>query len=615
MRLLLIHADYIEYAPLQPAIKEPEKIENIGKYERVDECLVAFCTIEKIDEENPEEIVKLATEAIIEHVKMVKANRVVVYPYAHLSSDLASPKNAIKILHKLKEELEKIIEVKLAPFGWYKTFTLKCKGHPLSELSRTIVPKEEKKKEEKHIPSSFLILTPDGKEIPIDLSNPNTFLNLDIDPTLIKLIKNEAGIKEKHQAPAHIKIMKKLELIDYEPASDVGHFRFYPKGMIIKTALEEFANNFAIKELKAMRIETPMIYKLDEPDIAEQASRFKEKDYRLKVDNKEFILRFAGDFGLFRMMKDAIMSYKQLPIRVYELSPSFRLEQSGECVGLKRLRAFTMPDIHCFCKNLEEGLLEYKLLFEKYTEFTNSMEIEYAIAFRVVKEFYLKNKEWIVSLLKIANKPALIEILPEMKHYWILKHEYQAIDSTGGNIQLATLQLDVEDAARYGIYYVDENGEKKGCIILHSSMGSIERWIGVILEQAAKDMENNKVPKLPLWLSPIQVRIIPVNMNYLDKAIEIALKINENNIRADVDDRNESVAKKIRDAETEWIPYIVVLGEKEVSTGELSVRIRGEGIVSKKLEELIEEINKKISSKPRVPLCLPIRLSARPSFK
>jgi threonyl-tRNA synthetase len=409
--------------------------------------------------------------------------------------------------------------------------------------------------------------------------------------------------------------MKKLELIDYEPASDVGHFRFYPKGMIIKTALEEFANNFAIKELKAMRIETPMIYKLDEPDIAEQASRFKEKDYRLKVDNKEFILRFAGDFGLFRMMKDAIMSYKQLPIRVYELSPSFRLEQSGECVGLKRLRAFTMPDIHCFCKNLEEGLLEYKLLFEKYTEFTNSMEIEYAIAFRVVKEFYLKNKEWIVSLLKIANKPALIEILPEMKHYWILKHEYQAIDSTGGNIQLATLQLDVEDAARYGIYYVDENGEKKGCIILHSSMGSIERWIGVILEQAAKDMENNKVPKLPLWLSPIQVRIIPVNMNYLDKAIEIALKINENNIRADVDDRNESVAKKIRDAETEWIPYIVVLGEKEVSTGELSVRIRGEGIVSKKLEELIEEINKKISSKPRVPLCLPIRLSARPSFK
>jgi threonyl-tRNA synthetase len=611
----LIHADYIEYAPLQPAIKEPEKIENIGKYERIDECLVAFCSVEKIDEKNPEEIVKFATEAIIEHVKMIKADKVVIYPYAHLSSDLASPKNAMEILHKLKEELEKIIEVKLVPFGWYKTFTLKCKGHPLSELSRTIVPKEEKKKEEKHIPSSFLILTPDGKEIPIDLSNPNSFLNLDIDPTLIKLIKNEAGIKEKHQTPAHIKIMKKLELLDYENASDIGHFRFYPKGVIIKTSLEEYANNFAIKELKAMRIETPMIYKLDEPDIAEQASRFRERDYRLKVDNREFILRFAGDFGLFRMMKDVIMSYKQLPIRIYELSPSFRLEQSGECVGLKRLRAFTMPDIHCFCKDLEEGLSEYKLLFEKYTEFTNSMEIEYTIAFRVVKEFYSKNKEWIVSLLKIANKPALIEILPEMKHYWILKHEYQAIDSTGGNIQLATLQLDIEDAARYGIYYVDENGDKKGCIILHSSMGSIERWIGVILEQAAKDMENNKIPKLPLWLSPIQVRIIPVNMNYLDKAIEIALKINENDIRADVDDRNESVAKKIRDAEMEWIPYIVVIGEKEASSGELSVRIRGEGISNKKLDELIEEINKRISSKPRVPLCLPIRLSARPYFR
>ncbi|MCS7098532.1 MAG: threonine--tRNA ligase [Candidatus Methanomethyliaceae archaeon] len=613
MRILLIHADFIEYTALEPAIKEPEPIDN--KSERFEECLVAFCSIEKIDEEDPKGVAELAAQSIMEHANMIGVKTIVLYPYAHLSSNLASPRMAMDILKELKNSLKPLANVKSAPFGWYKSFIIKCKGHPLSELSRTILPPEKKeKKEEKTTPSKFLILMPDGKEIPIDLSRPESFLNLNIEPSLIQLIKNEAGLKEERGPPIHIKLMKRLELVDYEPASDVGHFRFYPKGLMIKESLEAFATELAVKELKALKIETPMLYRLDEPDIAEQAAKFRERDYRLKIDNREFTLRFAGDFGLFRMMKDAIMSYKQLPIRVYELSHSFRLEQSGECVGLKRLRAFTMPDIHCFCANLNQGLSEYKLLFEKYTMLTNAMEIDYAIAFRVVEEFYEKNKEWFLSLLKIVNKSALIELLPEMKHYWILKHEYQAIDSIGGNLQLVTVQLDVEDATRYGIMYIDEDGQKKGCIILHSSMGSIERWMGIVLEQAAKNQMSGRTPKLPLWLSPIQVRVIPVSSNYLDKAMEIASKISQSFIRVDVDDRDESVPRKIRDAEMEWIPYIIVLGEKEVNSGELSVRIRGEGIFKRTLDSLISEISEKLSSKPRIPLCLPMLLSMRPKF-
>ncbi|MCX8170120.1 MAG: hypothetical protein N3D72_03405 [Candidatus Methanomethyliaceae archaeon] len=334
MRILLIHADFIEYTALEPAIKEPEPIDN--KSERFEECLVAFCSIEKIDEEDPKGVTELAAQSIMEHANMIGVKTIVLYPYAHLSSNLASPRMAMDILKELKNSLKPLANVKSAPFGWYKSFIIKCKGHPLSELSRTILPPEKKeKKEEKTTPSKFLILMPDGKEIPIDLSRPESFLNLDIEHSLIQLIKNEAGIKEERGPPIHIKLMKRLELVDYEPASDVGHFRFYPKGLMIKESLEAFATELAVKELKALKIETPMLYRLDEPDIAEQAAKFRERDYRLKIDNREFTLRFAGDFGLFRMMKDAIMSYKQLPIRVYELSHSFRLEQSGECVGLK----------------------------------------------------------------------------------------------------------------------------------------------------------------------------------------------------------------------------------------------------------------------------------------
>ncbi|MCQ5363209.1 MAG: threonine--tRNA ligase [Candidatus Methanomethylicia archaeon] len=622
MRLLLIHADYIEYAALKPAVKEPEAIDNVGKVERVEECLVAFCSAEKSDEQDPKEIARLASGAILEHARMVKAERVVIYPYAHLSSELASPRAALSILKALEETLRGSIEVKRSPFGWYKTFTLRCKGHPLSELSRSItlsekVPAEEKVEKAEKVepaPSTFLILTPDGEELPIDLSKPETFLNLKIDAPLLQLIKNEAGLKGERGAPAHIKLMKRLELVDYEPASDVGHFRFYPKGTVIKDTLEEFAYDIAVRDLKAFKIETPFLYRLDEPDIAEQASKFRERDYRLEVDKKPFTLRFAGDFGLFRMMKDVTMSYRQLPVRVYELSPSFRLEQSGECVGLKRLRSFTMPDVHCFCANLEQGLSEYRELFEKYTKLTNSMEIEYAVAFRIVKDFYSNNKGWLVSLLKIVNKPALIELLPEMKHYWVLKHEYQAIDSVGGNVQLVTVQLDVEDAARYGIFYTDENGQKKGCIILHSSLGSIERWMGAILEQAAKDQKVGKPPKLPVWLSPIQVRIIPVNSSYVNFAVNLASKLSQNSIRVDVDDRDESVAKKIREAEMEWIPYIVVVGEKEASSGELPVRVRGGGMVTATAEDLVAMVSKKIGSKPKLPSYTPLLLSLKPRF-
>ncbi|GAG35313.1 unnamed protein product, partial [marine sediment metagenome] len=251
-----------------------------------------------------------------------------------------------------------------------------------------------------------------------------------------------------------------LEIADYEPASDTGHLRFYPKGAFIRGLLEDLAGQLA-QEIGATRIETPVLYKADEPDIREQAAKFAQKDYKIRLPNRTLLMRFAGDFGLFKIMKNTTMSYRQLPVRIYELSPSYRLEQSGECVGLKRLRAFTMPDIHCFCKDLKQGMEEYEQLFTMYTKTVEAMGIEYVVAFRVVEEFYRENKKFVAKLLKRVKKPALIELLPERKHYWVMKHEFQTIDAVGGNGQLSTVQLDLEDSERYGITYVDESGGRQ----------------------------------------------------------------------------------------------------------------------------------------------------------
>lgn len=622
MRILLLHCDYIEYQVKQRAVKDPEPLDPSDKTpKRVEEPLVVFATVEKGDERNPVAVAAKTVSSITDTAERIKAKNIVVYPYAHLSSELSSTAKAVDVLKLVESGLrERGYEVARAKFGWYKSFELRCKGHPLSELSRSITAEGQERGEEEAAQEviekgELIILEPDGSEHPINLSRLDDSKVLDKYPDLKQFVISEEVGKASHEPPAHIRLMRRLELVDYEPASDIGHFRFYPKGALLKELLEEYASTLAVRELHAVRIETPLLYRADQPDIAGQVERFRERNYRLPADDKELILRFAGDFGLFRMIRDATVSYKQLPLRVYELSPSFRLEQEGECVGLKRLRAFTMPDIHCFCRDLAQGMEEYEELLRYYTKLADSMEIDYVVAFRVVKDFYVKNRGWFARLLGIVKKPALIELLPEMKHYWVVKHEFQTLDSVGGNAQLSTVQLDVEDSERYGIFYTDADGSEKGCIILHSSVGSTERWIYALLEHAEKALKKNRPPMLPVWLSPTQVRVIPISPDQLKYAEKIVGELKEREVRVDLDDREQTVSSKIRDAETEWVPYIAVVGKAEENERNLSVRVRTTREQKRmRLDELLIGLDSEIKGKPRLPLYLPERISMRPKF-
>ena len=266
-----------------------------------------------------------------------------------------------------------------------------------------------------------------------------------------------------------------------------------------------------------------------------------------------------------------------------------------------------MPDVHCFCKDIPQGFEEYQYLYKNYDDLAKNAGIKYGIVFRVVEEFYNKHKDKIQELLKYSNRPAFIEVLSEMKHYWAIKHEFQAIDSVNGNVQLSSVQLDVKDAGIYGINYNDENGEKKDCIIVHSSIGATERWMYAILEEALK----SKKPQLPLWLAPSQVRLIPVSKNHLKYCKELEL----NGIRVDIDDSEDSLGKKIAKAQKEWIPYIAVIGDKEIENNKLMVNIRQSN--EKKefdVEGLINEIKRICLNKPYKPIPIPKEMSKRPIF-
>ena len=640
MQLLIIHADEFSYS-LTGKTPVAEEIDlNFIKESKnsFEEPLVVFCTVEKSDAVDFDTIVKKAFYEIRDIALKLKPQIVVLYPYAHLSNSLAEPSLAIDMLNALKGELESLYPVYRAPFGWYKSFKISCKGHPLSESSRHITgepsgvagkpllsPKKTREEAVKDVESEFFILDYTGAETKIDLNDKN-ILNgnaLKDFPSLRKVIAFEEFKIKDGATPPSVSAMRRLEIADHEENSDSGHLRLYPKGTLLYRLLSDWAEDIALNRLKCMEIETPLIYNWNKPEIKGQGESFHERHYSVFVPDeksenggfakgKEFVLRFAGDFGLFSMLKDAKVSYKQLPLRFYEFSKSFRYEKSGELSGLRRLRGFTMPDIHSFCLNLEEGFNEYQVLYKQYADLAEAAKIEYAVVFRIVKEYYDKYKDKIIELLKYSKKPALIETLSKMKHYWALKHEFQGVDSVNGSCQLSTVQLDVEDAKRYGINFVNENGEKEGCIICHSSIGAIERWMYLILEEALK----KTIPVLPLWLSITQVRIIPVSDKFLDFAVRLKEKLFNSDIRVDIDDRDFSLGKKIMFAEEEWIPYIVVVGQKEVEGGTLSVRNRYKERKNFNLseEELIKEIKDETKNMPYRNLILPDMVSKRPIF-
>ena len=462
--------------------------------------------------------------------------------------------------------------------------------------------------------SEWFVLTPEGELKPLD----------QFDFEGHEKLKKFADYEMKKsravdQEPPHVRLMRSLELVDYEPASDPGNMRYYPKGRMIKALLEDYVTAMVL-DYGGMDVETPIMYDMNHPTLAKYLHRFPARQYIIESDEDKYFLRFAACFGQFLMSHDATISYRNLPMRIYELTRySFRREQRGELVGLRRLRAFTMPDVHAFCRDLAQARKEFKRRFKLSRDVLRGIGFDggdYELGIRVTEDFYKRNRQFIRSLVRMHKRPALVEMWRERFFYFILKWEFNFVDALDKASALSTDQIDVENGERYGIAYMDEDGQQKHPLILHCSpSGAIERDIYALLEKAHMEMEQGKPPMIPLWLSPTQIRLIPVSEAHIDAAERIAKRLSRGRIRADVDDREETVPKKIRDAEMEWIPYIIVLGEREVGAEEVPVRVRADGEIHKMtIKELAADIKKLVKGKPYRPLPLPMRVQRRPRF-
>jgi len=631
MRILFLHVDSLEYEVKEKALKAAPDLPASKRRARVDEALAAFISAEQRDEAKPGGAAKAAAVSIEDVASQVHTKRIVLYPYAHLSSSLAAPGPAQEILGLLEKELvARGFEVHGSPFGYYKSFKVAVKGHPLSELSREIVAeaaasgKEEVSdavKAEAKLVSHWHILEPDGHMHHLSIKDGKvggypfegherlrTFATYEM-----------AKSREAKEEPAHVRLMQELELVDYEPGSDPGNLRYYPKGKLIKALLEEFISE-RVREYGALEVESPVMYDFEHPALKSYLNRFPARQYIVQTPNKRAFLRFSACFGQFLIMKDMVISYKQLPLPLYELTRySFRAEQRGELAGLRRLRAFTMPDCHALVSDIEmakeELMVRFELAWNLLEDCGLSMPDDLEVGMRVTQAFWDEHKDFVIAYAKRWGKPILVEMWSDQFFYFVQKYEWNFVDANAKAAALTTDQIDTENAKRFGITFTDEDGKKRHPLILHlSPSGAVERVIYALLEKAAAAAKAGRPPMLPVWLSPTQVRLVPVAADDVEYARTLVPRLE--GIRVDLDDSGDSLGKKIRNAEKEWVPYIVVIGKKEAGGGPVNVRIREtKEQAEMEVDALRKRIHAETKGRPFRPLAEPFHVSERPIFR
>ena len=613
MRLLLIHADKFEYETKEKAVKEPEPLSDHGKKGGLQDGLVVFSTVEKTDEESPENTVANAAESIEEVLGWLKTKRVMIYPYAHLSTSLASRDPAIKILKALEQKLaDNGYEVSRSPFGWYKGFTITAKGHPLSELSRTITSKQAKQVAAP-IKSEYAIMDETG-----ELHSPETFRGGPGQEEFQSLIEKEALKKGLTGGqPRFLEYARRFG-IEWESYADAGHMRFGPEADMMIQLLSDYANTVTRRiGIPILNVRGTNMFDVNVQPIKEHLQLFGSRAYELSVDERDFVLRYAACFQQFSMVKDWTLSYRTLPFGTLEVADSYRMEQSGELLLSFRLRKFLMPDLHIYLTDLKQSIDVGKKVHEIIYEEIRKLHREYVSIYNTTRSFFKEHKALFLDLVKVEKKPILLNFVPDGIYYWVLNVEYNIVDDLDRPREIATFQIDIGNAKRFDIHYANEKGERVYPVIIHTAvLGGLERFLFALLDSAVRMEKQKKKPMLPAWVSPVHTRIIPISKQFISDAMKLLERLEKEGLRVDLDDRDDTLQSRIREAELGWVPYVVVLGEREIKTGELSVRARGEGKeIKTSADGLISRIKGEVEGYPMRALTYPKMLSQRPGYK
>ena len=726
MNTLLVHADWLEYETQQET-KLAEKIDEKRKKARIEECLVAFASFEESDEGKEPEIAKQWAAEIENVCSQVKAGKVVLYPYVHLlfGKKPSKPETALEIMKSAEQALGKKFAVTRVPFGYYKSFDVRCKGHPLSELSRVISGSAERKSkrplkpfvvekkkwsefEKLRLTAALLAqhalkeLRPEAKLGTLGLAGEEFYLDVQApiklgdfaeiekrmrelsakkprvtqrtiskkvaegmfkeEPFLLDALKDlpekvpmaelgnwrtisfhdnafqndvsnvkhfrllrasgaywrgdssqsmlsrvygiafdsEAALNEfdKLQAEAelcdHRKIGKQLELFSVQEEGP-GFIFWHPKGTVLYNQLIDFSRAEHVKR-GYQEIKTPMILSEELWHRSGHWDHYKENMYFTQIDGQGFAVKPMNCPGAILAYASQTHSYKELPLRLMEYGLDHRHELSGVLSGLSRVRAFTQDDAHIFIAP-EQIREEVERVIELVDYFyAKVFGFQYKVALSTRPEKFLGAKTQWDSAEKSLNealkaKKISFSVSEGDGAFYGPKIDFSIRDALGRHWQCATIQLDFQMPQRFNIEFADKDGKGKTPIIVHRVIyGSMERFIGILIEHYAG--------KFPLWLNPTQCKVVTISDNQSDYAKKAQEQLLEAGIRSELDERNETLQKKVRDAQLSHVNYVITIGDKEVQANSIAVRSRdGKVEFGLKLDEFIQRLQKEIAEK------------------
>ncbi|MBA7699539.1 Threonine--tRNA ligase 2 [subsurface metagenome] len=392
----------------------------------------------------------------------------------------------------------------------------------------------------------------------------------------------------------HRKLGKSLDLFSIHDEAGAGLVIYHPKGAILRRIIEDFIEE-EHKKRGYQSVITPHMYKIDLWKRSGHYDFYRELMYFFKIEKQEYAIRPMNCPGHVLIYKSKTRSYKDLPVRYFEWGTVYRHERSGVMHGLMRTRGFTQDDGHIFCTpaQLKEEI-EKTISFA--LDILKTFDFGYKLILSTRPEKYIgskKNWEHATRALKETLKESRLnyEVALGEGAFYGPKIDIQISDALGRLWQCSTIQVDFNFPEKFDLTYTGRDGRKHRCVMIHRALlGSIERFLGVLIEHYGG--------AFPVWLSPVQVKILSIADRHLKYALKVKERLEKENLRVELDSRNEKIGKKIREAQIEKVPYMLIMGDKEVKNNTLSLRLRSEEDLGEiKIDRFIRRISLAIKKK------------------
>ncbi len=408
-----------------------------------------------------------------------------------------------------------------------------------------------------------------------------------------KNLRNYLRVLEEAKKRDHRKLGKELRLFSFHEEGPGLPF-WLPKGMALKNSLIDFWRE-EHRKAGYQELQTPLILRQKLWETSGHLENYRENMYLTQIDEEGYVIKPMNCPGSMLVYKETLHSYRDLPLRLCELGHVHRHERSGVLQGLFRVRSFTQDDAHIFVTEdqIKDEILEIVRLIDRFYKLFG---FEYEVDISTKPEKYIGSDalwEKATSALEDALKEFGISynLMPGAGAFYGPKIDFQLIDSLGRPHQCATVQLDMNLPERFDLKYRGQDGKDHKPVVLHRVIyGSLERFLGILIEHFGGDF--------PLWLAPIQARVLSINQSCVDYAGELQQALLQAGIRSECDLREEKIGLKIRESEKEKIPYMVVVGEKEKEEKSLSLRRHKIGDQGKSsLDEFIQKLKQEINNK------------------